>query len=83
MSWNYRVVESKTDKETYYSIRGVYYNDKGEADGWGRKPQYPIGETLEDLKKEVKHFQEALSKPILNEKELEKKFYKNLNEIIK
>lgn len=68
--WNYRVVREKDRKlkgcpQTYsWSIRDVYYkNNKPYA--WGAEPQYPVGETWEEVRMDLLLMMEAFTKPPL------------------
>lgn len=80
MSWNYRVMKrtykGMNYEEDAYDIYEVYYNDNGEVKNWSESPTYPHGETLEELKEDIKRYEEALNKPVLDYDELEKKFEK-------
>lgn len=88
MSWNFRVIKHKTaptgntalDRVTpkeWYGLHEVYYNDKGEIDGWIEEPEV-TGETLEDLRGTIDLMWEAAhgatpygkKRRILNEEEL-------------
>lgn len=62
--WNYRVVKDKDG----FSIREVFYNKEGKIITWTVEACWPYGETLEELKLDVKHLQQALKRGILTEK---------------
>ena len=60
--WNYRIVE----KDGYFGIHEAYYKKKK------KKPHTismdsmsPRGETIKELKKDLKWFKEAFKKPVL------------------
>jgi hypothetical protein len=61
MTWNYRVIEN----EGMFHIHEVYYNDKGEITAISEDPIAPAGETLEELKGDLKYYQQAGKRPIL------------------
>jgi hypothetical protein len=66
-TWNYRVLK-KTDQktgETTYAIHEVYYDDTGKPDGCTKNSVAPMGETLEELKRDMEHYRLALGKPVL------------------
>jgi hypothetical protein len=71
MYWNYRIIKRKINRtsnsaetETEYAIHEVYYeNDK--AVYVSENPIYPCGETLKELKEDIKIYNLALTKPIL------------------
>lgn len=49
---------------SFFSIRDVYYrNDKPHS--YGANPQYPIGESKEELHEDLSAMMEAFQKPIL------------------
>lgn len=61
MTWNYRVIKNKD----MFEIHEVYYNDKGEITGVTENSVSPGGETLEELQEDMKHYAEALKRPVL------------------
>jgi hypothetical protein len=66
MTWNYRVIENKG----MFHIHEVYYNDKEEITAISEDPIAPAGETLEELKGDLKYYQQALKRPILKKEEV-------------
>jgi hypothetical protein len=66
MTWNYRVIEN----ESMFHIHEVYYNDKGEIIAISEDPIAPAGETLEELKGDLKYYQQAVKRPILKKEEI-------------
>jgi len=64
--WNYRVVK----KEDYFGIHEAYYEDGEEKPNFvSMEEMSPHGETLDELKKDLQMFAEALDKPILHYKD--------------
>ncbi|HJW86876.1 MAG TPA: hypothetical protein VJ440_09610 [Candidatus Brocadiaceae bacterium] len=61
MTWNYRVIEDKK----VFSIYEVYYNDAGEITAITEDPVVPQGETLKELKDDLKYYSAALKHPSL------------------
>lgn len=70
MTWDYRVIV----KDGSYYIYEVYYDDDGNPGAFTEDPVSPFGESLEELKEDLKHFSDALSLPVLDYSELEKLF---------
>ena len=66
MSWNYRVVKSKTDLRIF----DVYYDDAGAPIATHDVPTYVYGETLAELRAQLELMLEALDEPILDEAEI-------------
>lgn len=66
MTWDYRVIE---DKENF-RIHEVYYNDAGEITAISEDPIAPEGETLEELKDDLKYYFAALKRPVLKKDEI-------------
>ena len=67
MSWNYRVIHRNNESTlgtNVYAIHEVYY-EKGIPDTMTVNPQYPQGETIEELREDLEHYRLALDKPIL------------------
>ena len=62
MTWNYRVIETHSG----YEIREVYYR-KGEPEATTQGTAGCRGESLEELKQDLKRIAEALNKPVLKE----------------
>ena len=63
MSWNYRVLKHTNKHGEHFTIHEVYY-EKGKPVMWSDDVT-PYGETLDELKKDLSHIQEALSRPTL------------------
>lgn len=57
MTWNYRVFK---DEHGGYSIRDTFYGNKGRVEGWASEPVYPYGDTVEELRQDLKLMLEAL-----------------------
>ena len=74
MTWNYRVVRHKAKNHAgagieWLSIHEVYYQgDKIES--WVVTEAAPLGETYEDLMKDMAALQRAFELPILNAADL-------------
>lgn len=66
MSWEYRVVEQYIPGATgtYLEIQEVYYDKKGNINGFGQAP-VPYGETTEDIKEVLKLMLKATEKEIV------------------
>jgi hypothetical protein len=73
MSWNYRVIK---ERDGTYAIHEVYYSsekpDDSEIKHMSADPAIPFGDTLEELKEDIKHYVAALDRPVLNECEIKK-----------
>ncbi len=67
--WNYRVLKKHHEKTgtTIFQIHEVYYDDKNQIKTWTQSSVGPSGETISELNEDVKHFREAIQKPILQE----------------
>lgn len=67
-TWDYRVVKSfhHVIDEDSYCIHVVYYNEKGEITNISKSANYPIGNTLEDLKEKLELYSSALEKPVID-----------------
>lgn len=66
MTWDYRIIE---DKENF-RIHEVYYNDAGEITAISEDSIAPEGETLEELKDDLKYYFAALKRPVLKKDEI-------------
>lgn len=61
LHWNYRVVE----RDEYFGIYEVYYDEDGEISTWTVAAVEPRGETVAELKEDLMHMQQALDAPVL------------------
>lgn len=61
----YRVVKRRYHDKVYFIIMELWYNEKGEIEGWVDDP-HPFGETVPELKKDLEKFKKAFSKGLLN-----------------
>ncbi|MGL5328867.1 MAG: hypothetical protein ACRDD7_06335 [Peptostreptococcaceae bacterium] len=65
MSWEYRLVKRNyTDYGELVEITEVYYDDKGNIEGYGEAP-VPYGETKEEVKECLDLMYKALEKEII------------------
>ncbi len=62
MHWDYRVFF----EDNGYTIRTVYYDERGEIAACSEKAIEPFGESLENLKEELNLLQAALQKKVLS-----------------
>jgi hypothetical protein len=62
MNWDYRVFF----EDGGYTIRTVYYDDKGAIAACSEKETMPFGESLEELQEELNQLLAALKKPVLS-----------------
>lgn len=65
MTWNYRVICRVHQGETFYAIHEVFYDKKGKPGSVTQEPSYPQGETKNELRRDFRHYQQALTRPIL------------------
>jgi len=72
MSWNHRVLWVEDDSGGgIYRIHEVYYAEDGRIEGWTAGPVEPLGESLSELREEIRYFLTALRRPVLEEVEEE------------
>jgi hypothetical protein len=73
--WNYRVIrKSHSDTDVVsYQIHEVYYKEDGSIDGWTKEPVEPHGETVEELREDIRYFLHAFRRPVLEEKDVDHK----------
>jgi len=67
MSWNYRVIEKKEGDTTVFAIHEVYYSENGDSVTVNNVA--PYGDTLEELRGDLRHMVEALNKPVMKYEE--------------
>jgi hypothetical protein len=66
MTWDYRVIKQEHPTGTTYAIYEVYYDDEGNILYISKDPENPQGETLTELKNDLKYMRQALKRPILD-----------------
>ena len=66
MSWDYRVIKHVRQGESWLEIHEAYY-EKGEDEpgSWTEESVKPMGETVEELQKDLEYMLQALEKPVL------------------
>jgi hypothetical protein len=69
MHWDYRLFF----EDGIYTIRTVYYDDRGAIAACSEKESAPFGESLAELQEELNLLQEALKKPALSASDLPNK----------
>lgn len=67
-TWDLRLYEYSDKFQTYYEVREVFFNDKGEP--WGHCNARVLGESKEALIKYLELVREAIDKPILRDADL-------------
>ena len=66
--WNYRVIKSGQDTETFFSIQEVYYGDgENEKDYSHTLDCTPNGNSIDEVKTQLERMLKSLDKPILDE----------------
>lgn len=60
--WNYRVIARGGE----YAIYEVYYDDEGNIEAFTENSVCPMGESFDELCKDLEHYQYALKRPVLN-----------------
>ena len=67
MTWNYRVVRTANGDEEWFAIYEIYYDDDGRPEARTEAPAHPAGKTLEELAEDLRSYQAALRKPVLED----------------
>ena len=61
-TWNYRVAKNAHGELV---IVEVYYDEDGNVEFWSAE-QFPLGEDMDDLRKDLQHMLKALDKPLFD-----------------
>lgn len=68
MSWNYRVIRHRqasiAASGDAYTIHEVFYDKRGKIDGWS-DAMHPLGETISELRSDMRYMSKALKLPVL------------------
>ena len=66
--WNYRVIKSGTETDTFFSVQEVYYGeDDNEKDYSHTLDCTPNGNSIDEIKTQLERMLKSLDKPILDE----------------
>ena len=68
MHWNHRVVKRTypaPSNETFYQIHEAYYGVENKP-AITEEPDYPLGESIEELREDLQRMLRALDKPVLD-----------------
>ena len=68
MTWDYRILVRNGE----YAIYEVYYDESGHIEAFADTPVYPAGDSTEELREDLEHYQRALKHPVLDYDELSK-----------
>lgn len=58
-------VGKKIFTDTYFSIREIYHDSKGQIDGWSAEPRVALGDDLEGLRWKLIKMLNACTMPVL------------------
>jgi len=66
--WNYRVIKSGTDTDTFFTVQEVYYGDgDAEKDYSHTLECTPGGQSVDEIKTQLGRMLKSLDKPVLDE----------------
>jgi hypothetical protein len=71
MSWNHRVMKSKDGEDDFYQIHEVFYDEDDVVKGYTKLGATAAGNTLEELRSELKRMLASLDKEILQYEEVD------------
>jgi len=67
-SWNYRVIRREHEPgEVLFQVHEVYYGEDGSVQSWTADPVLPSGESLSELREDIRYFLSAFRKAVLEE----------------
>lgn len=84
--WNYRVIRHRTrvNKKSrwmyWFAVHETYYDSNGLIRAWSEKPDYPQGDSLDELRDGFTLYMQAFQKPVLDEWKLPEKGAKGFGE---
>lgn len=55
VSWNYRIILHDDNKEPWYAIHEVYYDEDDNITNFSCDPMHPLGETKGELIQDIKY----------------------------
>ena len=60
--WNNRIVKHEKDDTVWYSVHEVFYHENGGINGYTEDPISIVGETVEDVKSQLKMIMKDIEK---------------------
>ena len=60
--WNNRIVKHEKDDIVWYSVHEVFYHENGGINGYTEDPISIVGETVEDVKSQLKMIMKDIEK---------------------
>lgn len=67
MKWNYRLLKTKDGEDDFYQIHEVYYNKKGEVDGWTVKGATVGGHSKAEVKWTLMEMLSSLERDVIKD----------------
>ena len=64
MGWNHRVMKHKDGEDDFFTIHEVYYDKEGKVNGYTAKGTSPGGNSLQELKENLKLMLKSLDKEV-------------------
>lgn len=74
MVWDYRVIKNEDENESWYQIHEVYYHKDGKIKCISKDPMNPFGNTMHELKQDMRYMRLACRRPYLKMKDLDEYF---------
>lgn len=65
-TWNFRVARRTLDGETSYGIHEIYYSSDGGIRFWTSDPVDPFGETVEELREDLRRMFAATFEDVID-----------------
>ncbi len=67
--WNYHVIRKPHESgDVTFQLHEVYYSKAGIIEGWTEEAVKPLGESVGELREDIKLFLSAFRKPVLEER---------------
>ena len=60
--WNNRIIKHEKDDTVWYAVHEVFYNDNGGINGYTENPITILGETVEEVKSQLKMIMKDIEK---------------------
>jgi hypothetical protein len=64
-TWNHRVIAIREEREDFFQIHEVHYDDDGKVEGWTESAAVACGDDIEEVRMTLHRMLQCLSKPIL------------------
>jgi hypothetical protein len=68
-TWNHRIIAVREEREDFFQIHEVHYDDDWQIEGWTENAVTVVGDSTDEIRMTLHHMLRCLDKPILIEQD--------------